>query len=263
MANYTFIKGKSPLVFAAIHDGHSIREELNPLYKLTKLERLREEDPFTAEWARCSDSHIIVHQSRFEMNINRSRDKAVYLRPEDAWGLKVWNTELKQEVIDRSLAVYDNFYKEARIYFEGLLKLHKRLIVYDIHSYNHRREAEDKIADPETNPEINLGMKNMDHELWEPIVKTLTNHLKSFDYNGRHLDVRENIKFKGGYFGQWLFEQFGSDICPISIEFKKFFMDEWTGEAFQLDLKLVYKLLQSSKQSVEAALEGINTLSAE
>lgn len=259
MANYTFITGKSPIVFTAIHDGHSIREELNSLFHLTEEERLREEDPFTGEWARVCDNYIIGHQSRFETDFNRAREKAVYLRPEDAWGLKVWKTELEQEVVSSSLAVYDNFYHEARNYFVKLLKKHPRIIVYDIHSYNHRRESEDKIADPEANPEINLGTKNMDHQVWDPLVNTLANHLKSFDFNGRHLDVGENIKFKGGYFGQWLFEQFGSDICPISIEFKKFFMDEWKGKSYDSDIKLIYELLNSSLQPVEETLKELNT----
>jgi hypothetical protein len=41
--------------------------------------------------------------------------------------------------------------------------------------------------------------------------------------------VRENIKFKGGYFSQWIHENYPENSCVIAIEVKKFFMDEWTG----------------------------------
>ena len=35
-------------------------------------------------------NRIIVNRSRFEVDINRPRDKAVYITPEDAWGLHIW-----------------------------------------------------------------------------------------------------------------------------------------------------------------------------
>jgi len=211
-ANYTFIKGSSPIVFTAIHDGHRTRDELEELFNLNESQRLREEDPYTALWLKSSDNRIIVHHSRFETDVNRSRDKAVYRVPEDAWGLKVWNKELPEEVVEHSLQIYDNFYRQCRTFFDDLFRLHKRIVVYDIHTYNYRREDTGKEADPSDNPEINLGTKNMDRALWHNVIDCLINHFSNFDYNGRNLDTRENIKFKGGYFGQWLHEQYGQNI---------------------------------------------------
>lgn len=256
-ANYTFIKGTSPIVAAAIHDGHETRDELKNLFKLSESERLREEDPFTGRWLDFSDNRITVHHSRFETDVNRPPGKAVYLRPEDAWGLEVWKQELPEEVARVSKQVYDDFYKECKAYFDELFKLHEKIIVYDIHSYNHRRDSRDQLADPAENPEINIGTKNMDRQLWDPVVSTLVEYFSGFDYDGLTLDVRENVKFKGGYFGQWLYEQYGNKICPISIEFKKFFMDEWTGEPFEKDIQLVDNMLRSSKGPLLAALKRI------
>ncbi len=256
---YTFIKGHSPIVATAIHDGHLTRNSILNLFKLNDEQRLREEDPFTAKWVNISDNNIVVHHSRFETDVNRPREKAVYVKPEDAWGLNIWKEELAEETIQDSLAVFDGFYAEVKKYFDELFLKHKNIVVYDIHSYNHRREATDKEADPEQNPEINIGTKNMDQSKWQPVVDELVNSIKSFDYDGRRLDVRENIKFKGGYFGQWLYEQYGEKICPISIEFKKFFMDEWTGEPFEKDIRLINQLLKESTSSVLQELEKINT----
>ena len=257
-ANYTFIKGTSPLVSTAIHDGHNTREELRDLFNLTDKERLREEDPFTARWLNATDNKVIVHHSRFETDVNRPREKAVYKVPDDAWGLEVWKEGLPEEVYQNSLKVYDDFYKAAKEYFDELFTHHDKLIVYDIHTYNHRREGPDIMADPEENPEINLGTKNMDRDLWDPVLRTVIDQFSGFDYKGRNLDTRENIKFTGGYFGQWLYETYGKNVCPISIEFKKFFMDEHTGEGFEEDIQLIDQMLRKSKQPVLDALKRVN-----
>ena len=256
--SYEFIKGTSPIVATAIHEGHDTRSELSDLFNLTDAERLREEDPFTAKWLSVSDNNIIVHHSRFETDVNRQRGKAVYVKPQDAWGLQVWKNDLHEEIINGSLEVYDNFYKQAKEYFNSLFELHEKIVVYDIHSYNHRREAENIAADANENPEVNIGTKNMDHEVWQPLVQVMIDTFKQFNYNGRNLDVRENIKFKGGYFGQWLYEQYGKKICPVSIEFKKFFMDEWTGNPFEKDIKLINELLLESNGPVLESLKKIN-----
>lgn len=256
-ANYTFIKGNSPMVVTAIHDGHQTRDELGDLFNLSESERLREEDPFTARWLSLLDNRIVVHHSRFETDVNRPRENAVYKVPEDAWGLQVWKQDLPEDVERISLQVYDDFYKECKAYFDHLFTLHERIIVYDIHSYNYRREARDKEANPAENPEVNLGTKNMERQVWDPVIRTLTEHFTHFNYAGRKLDARENIKFKGGYFGQWLFERYGQKICPISIEFKKFFMDEWSGKAFDQDIELIDQMLLSSREPVLNALKTI------
>lgn len=256
-ANFTFIKGTSPIVATAIHDGHLIREDLENLFNLGEAERLREEDPFTARWLQVTDNQVIVHHSRFETDVNRSPEKAVYKFPEDAWGLKVWKDALPEEAAEKSMQLYHDFYEAAKVYFDDLLTQHGQLVVYDIHSYNHQRDGKGTFAHPAENPEINLGTKNIDRELWGPVIDALTHHLRSFDYNGRSLDVRENIKFKGGYFGQWLYERYGEKICPISIEFKKFFMDELSGEPYKKDVQLIAALMESSGQPVLDALKKV------
>ena len=127
----------NPVIATAIHNGHNVRREVEELLALNDSERLREEDPYTAEWAKISDTRIIGLHSRFEVDLNRPRDKAVYISPEDAWGLKVWKTEPSPDIITRSLESYDAFYSEVL----GLLKNKERsvghFVVMDIHSYNH------------------------------------------------------------------------------------------------------------------------------
>ena len=82
---WTLKKGNSPLVATAIHNGHAVRQEIASLFALDEMDRLREEDPFTAHWVTIADTQIVAWRSRFEVDLNRPRKKAVYLTPDDAW----------------------------------------------------------------------------------------------------------------------------------------------------------------------------------
>lgn len=257
MAKLKIQKGKSPIVVCAIHNGHDIRPEVLPYLNLSEAERLREEDPYTTEWLYISDNTIKVNSSRFEVDINRPREKAVYLRPADAWGLQVWANDLPQQIVDNSLRVYDKFYEQMEEYFDELFLEHDWLVIYDIHSYNYRREGVDKYSSPEENPEVNLGTANMNRERWAPVIDTIISGFREFNFEGRHLDVRENVKFAGGYFSEWLHQRYGDRICPIAIEFKKFFMDEWTGERDDRKIQHIRELLIASINPVKEAASKI------
>jgi hypothetical protein len=95
----------------------------------------------------------------------------------------------------------------------------------------------------------------MDRTYWAPIVDRFIADLRAFDYSGRRLDVRENVKFQGGGFGRWIHATFPRRVCAISIEFKKFFMDEWTGKADLDEVERIFRALQSTLPGVTAELE--------
>lgn len=230
---WTIVTGEQPILATAIHNGHAVRHEVAQLMVLPEADRLREEDPFVGQWAVCSKNRIVVHVSRFEVDLNRPREKAVYLTPEDCWGLNVWSSPPSGDVVERSLAVYDNYYAVLKKLLSELAERHKRFVVLDIHSYNHRRGGPDAgIDDPDKNPEVNIGTGTMERERWANVVDGFMDQLSSFNYMGRELDVRENVKFKGGFMSQWVHENFPESGCCLAIEFKKFFMDEWTGEPY-------------------------------
>lgn len=251
--------GDSPLVAAAIHDGSRIRAELHSYLALDGPGRLREEDPHTAVWARIAPTHLIGLQSRFEVDLNRPRPKAVYQTPEDAWGLTVWKENLPDEIVNRSLEGYDAFYTELKKVLIRLVEKHGNFVVYDLHSYNHLRQGvEGPEADPLENPEVNIGTGNMNRQRWAPVVEQFMIDLHTYDFQGRHLDVRENIKFKGGYFSQWIYEQFPDESCVMAIEFKKFFMNEWTGEVYPGALEAISDALKSTIPTVLKAREKVS-----
>lgn len=223
--------GSGPLIATAIHDGHHVRNDILRSFAISDADRLREEDPFTGGWSSLAPTRVIGLRSRFEVDLNRPREKAVYRIPEDAWGLNVWSDGISDEAAEESLAEYDAFYRNLHQLFSAKSLECGRFVVLDIHTYNHRRGGPDADpADSESNPQVNLGTGTMNREQWSPVVDRFLSDLRSFDFPGGSLDVRENVKFFGGNLGRWAHENFPQSACVISIEFKKFFMDEWTGE---------------------------------
>jgi N-formylglutamate deformylase len=193
--------------------------------------RLREEDPYTGRIAAVVPTHVIVRQSRFEVDLNRPRATAVYRCAEDAWGLDVWSTPPAEALVARSLALYDEFYGALEVMLRERERRYGRFVVLDIHSYNHRRDGADgAAADPAANPEVNVGTGSLDRGRWGGLVDRFCRELSAAPTLGRSLDVRENVKFKGGELSKWVHRTFPTTGCCLAVEFKKTFMNEWTGE---------------------------------
>ncbi len=218
---FALVEGDGPIVATAIHDGHALRRECEACIGLDEATRLREEDPYTARIAEVAPTRMIATRSRFEVDLNRPRDAAVYRCADDAWGLEVWRAPLADDLLAGSLLLYDEFYGTLERVLRERVRRHGRFVVLDIHSYNHRRDGEP--ADPVANPEINVGTGSMDPVRWGPLVDRFCAEL------GRSYDVRENVKFQGGWMAQWIHRTFPETGCALAIEVKKTFMDEWTG----------------------------------
>lgn len=252
------VKGDGPLVATAVHSGHSLRPDLAELIALSEDERLREEDPYTDEWASVVPNQIIGTKSRFEVDLNRPKEKAVYLAPEDAWGLHVWKDALPDSAIQASLAIFDGFYEEVRRFLDSLVSRFERVVVYDLHTYNHRRNGPNASpADSQVNPEVNVGTGTMYRSRWTNVVDRFLADLHQHDFCGRKLDVRENVKFFGGHFPTWIHENYPSNVCVLSMEFKKFFMDEWTGEKDIQQTDAIREALASTVGGVTEELENL------
>jgi hypothetical protein len=86
------------------------------------------------------------------------------------------------------------------------------------------------VADPAGNPEINVGTGTVDRARWGALVDRFCADLVAASPPGRQLDVRENVKFQGGWMSRWIHQTFPETGCALAIELKKTFMDEWTGE---------------------------------
>ena len=48
--------------------------------------------------------------------------------------------------------------------------------------------------------------------------------------------MRENVRFEGANLDRWVHERYPETACALALEFKKTFMDEWTGRVDEHDL---------------------------
>jgi N-formylglutamate deformylase len=252
--DWDVVLGDGPVVAAAIHDGHAVRDSLLPHMAFTEAERRRDEDPLTGMLTSVGDVRIRVRASRFQVDLNRPRAKAISTDPADTWGLKVWRGPLPADELETSLAGHDRFYAMVRALMDELLEKWGCVLVLDIHSYNHRRDGADADPAPQhRNPDIDLGVTTLDARRWGRVVDRFTEVLRDATVGGRRLDVRENVRYEGGgYFPEWLYATYGERVCAISLEYKKIYMDEWTAQA---DIGVV-EAFRASLQEAVAAIRG-------
>ncbi len=223
-------------VCGAVHDGHQFRSELWENCIHTDYERWFEEDPATKEMIQSHPIVIAGLDSRFEYDLNRAPDHAIYT---DAWGKKLWNKSLEKHVKDKSLDKHHNFYKVVQALLDKLEEKFKVCVVYDMHSYNWKR------WDREV-PTWNLGASNVnadrfggDIELWRSMLEqmTLPNDIVSTS--------KINDTFQGnGYFLKYITEHFKNTLV-LATEVKKIYCDELNQIVYPEVVKAIAQALQT------------------
>lgn len=242
----------SPLVAAAIHNGHQISRSFSEKMLISAEERLFEEDPYTERFTASFCNRLIVYTSRFEVDLNRSADKSVYLTPQEAWGLNIWQQQPSEQMIISSREKYIHFYNEL---FDQLSRLHDRygnFFVWDIHSYNSRLPAGSK-EDRNLEPDIMIGLNNMPHK-WFSLVEKIRDSFSKFDFFGRKLAVTTQGKYTGGNFSRWIHNTFPDSAMCIALEFKKIFMDQWTGKLEPEKQNKLIEMLASASDLIKTEL---------
>jgi hypothetical protein len=219
--------------------------------------RLREEEPHTGDWTTIAPTRIIGLRSRFEVDLNRPPETAVYRTSADAWGLQVWKRPPNSDVVARSMVQYYAFYAEIRDLLEGLADRHGRVLVFDLHSFNRRRQQSGQPLSTGDIPDVNVGTGTMDRSRWAPVVDRFIAELRSVDFPGRRLDVRENVPFRGGDFPRRIHDLFPESICVLTIHFGEFFLDEATGH---VDLGQVRAIQSALGCTVPGVLEELERL---
>lgn len=254
---WTLELSASPLIGTAIHNGHVISPHLVGQMVLDEHSRLREEDPFTACFIADMPSQIVVHRSRFEVDLNRAPKSAVYLDPQQAWGLEVWHEKPTQDTVTDLLSQHADYYSLLHHVLSQAEARFGKFIVLDMHSYNHRRGGRSSPpTDPDKAPDINIGTFSMDRDRWAHVIEPFMASLQASRINGHRLDVRENVAFEGrGEQTRFIHEHFPTSGCAIAVEVKKIFMDEWSGEPDHTVINKLRAAITASLPVLEAALE--------
>jgi hypothetical protein len=255
---WTVHRGPGPVFATAIHDGHDLRPEIAEAMKLSDEARLREEDPFTGQAIFDVPTHIIVHRSRFEFDLNRGSTDAFYETPEQCWGLDVWRYPPTPALRERSLTIHAAYYRMLGQVLDDIAADHDRFVLIDVHSYNHRRDGADGSPTPQDEaPDINIGTFSMPREKWAFLIDPLMEAMRSFDFNGRQLDVRENVAFQGkGEQTRFVHDRYPGRGCAIALEFKKFFMDEWSGLPNPVELEAMRRFIQFTAKTARELLDA-------
>ena len=188
------------VIATAIHDGTLLRPEVEAAIALDATTRLREEDPFTGQAVAGVPTHVVPLRSRFEVDLNRAEDDAVYLRPEQSWGLRVWRAPPPGELVETSLRMHRAFYAMLAQLLDEVVATHGRFLL---------------------------------------------------------LDVRENVAFQGrGQLARFVHERYPVTGCSLAVEFKKFYMDEWTGEPDPVVLPAMRDFITHAADAGRALLRG-------
>jgi N-formylglutamate amidohydrolase len=253
---WTLHRGASPVVGTAIHNGHALPPTFAANMVVSDEVRLREEDPYTEFMIRDLPNRIVVHQSRFAVDLNRAREAAIYRKPEQSWGMQVFSKPPSPDQVRQALRIHDHYYEALRTLLRQLEEQFGRFVVLDVHSYNHRRDGPDAApARAELMPQINIGTFSMDRERWVHVVDPFMERLREFEFRGQRMDVRENVAFQGrGEQTRFIHSEFPATGCAIAVEFKKFFMDEWTGEPDREALDAVRAMIRSTLPLLEESL---------
>jgi hypothetical protein len=228
------------------------------LVSLSDADRLREEDPYTGQAIADVPTHIIAHRSRFEADLNRDPATTVYRTPEQCWGLELWRETPSEALVEGSLEYHRRFYAVVADTFDQIAADYPRFVLLDVHSYNHRRAGPDGPPMPaEEAPEINIGTFSMPRDEWAWLLDPLMEAMRDYEFGGRRLDVRENVAFQGkGELTRFVHERYPGVGCAIALEFKKFYMDEWSGEPDQAALAHMRGFIRHSAAAARELLDG-------
>ena len=220
----------------AVHDGHQFRKELWENCLHTEYDRWFEEDPCTKEFVKTHPIVIAGCDSRFEYDLNRDPENAIY---DDAWGKKLWKEPLNTKDRKTSSEKHAAFYSVVHALVAKLEELFGIVVVYDMHSYNWRRWEREV-------PVINLGTANINNDRFGYEIESWRQSLSELKLPHK-IKVTSAINdtfFGNGYFLKYITKNFENTLV-LATEFKKIYCDERTKVIFPEVVSAIEEQLQS------------------
>jgi hypothetical protein len=224
-----------PYVCAAVHNGHHFSKDLWKNCWHTKHERWYEEDAHTGQMISGLPITLIAHDSRFEYDLNRAPETAIY---ETAWGKTLWKKPLSKEKKDRALQKHENFYKVVLTLLVKLEEMFGSTVFYDMHSYNWKR------WDREV-PVFNIGTSQIDQDKYRSIITQWQHILDDMPLPiDQKVTCTINDVFQGnGYFLKYITAN-SLNTLVLATEISKIYCDETTGRIFPEVVKSVQDLFK-------------------
>jgi N-formylglutamate amidohydrolase len=223
-----------PAFYAGVvmHAGSRIRSGVKEALAVKRTDRFREEDPYMDAFVRELPIQVIARDSRFEYDLNREPHQSIY--PGDAlkWGLKIWWRDIAPEERELSLAKHHEFHDLMDLVIRYMLKQNRYALIFDMHSYCYQREKRAEWSD-DPRPEINLGTKPVNRKLFSGAIESFLKDLSSTRIGKSRVRAVENDIFLGGYLSRRLSRKWHENVLVLALEYKKIFMDEWTGQVYK------------------------------
>lgn len=225
-----------PYACAAVHNGHQFRRSLWSKCLHTEYERWYEEDPETENMVKHHPIVISGMDSRFEYDLNRDPENAIY---DDAWGKQLWKEPLTAVEKAQSLEKHTNFYRVVYALIKTQEEKFGCCIVYDMHSYNWKRW--DRAV-----PTWNLGTSNVDNERFKNSIEDWRQDLSKIKLpNDIPNTAKINDTFQGnGYFLKFITEHFDHTLV-LATEVAKIYCDEESQVIFPEVVSAIRKGLKS------------------
>ena len=234
------VKEYVPLICVALHDGSGFPFELEQHCLLTSADRIFEEDPHTAELVVSQPIVLAGMDSRYYYDLNRS---PVHCDQPIVFGRRVWKKDV-HPLSSLAKQRHDKFYALFKVLVDKVVKLFGYCLIMDIHSYNYSR------IDRET-PLFNLGTAMYNREDEHVFARQWQQVLADVQFPGIKLPVAENDVFKGqGYLLQWVQQKFPKTCLTVSLDIKKIYCDEVTGEIYPLHFR---RLSQELNKAIHSA----------
>ena len=204
-----------PVVGTAIHHGHRVDLSYQDRLLLSEEQRRYEEDPYTGELIGSLPITVVVNDSRYFYDLNRHPDRCIY---DVAWGKKVWRRPFDTSEVESIRAMHATYYRLLSCLMTELERLHKRVIVFDLHSYNYSRIKRDT-------PLFNIGTHYID-DRYQPLLRQLQRQLEAITLPGiENRSVFDEVFEGKGYQAAVINKNHPLSLC-IPLEIKKIFMNE-------------------------------------
>lgn len=240
------IREPAGCIAVALHNGSRVRPEVEAILEVGRNERFREEDPYTAELIAGFPIQLIARDSRFEYDLNWEAGKCIYPWEEKKWGMQVWNSPPSDAIISATLEKYSEFHDLLDLLVNFALNTEQPVLLYDVHAYCYRRD-EERTWWEDNRPDINLGTRSINRDYFGPMIDAFLRCISDLTIDGHTLRIGENTLFPGGHLTRKFTGLYPEKVLVLAIEFKKLFMDEWTGQLFPEHTKqLAERLLLTS-----------------